>query len=290
MISTVQSRLSADNTATDPAKAAPEPPMQQTVAAYSAGNTEEQAILMYNDAGMPLGSPGFDGRSAGNFSTPGTFEGDITTMTNALLPYSSFRGWSWAANWWNFDNATDETFTQTQINTYNSDLATAQSTGVWNASGTGILDTYGELALELSRRCLEHLRLHAGDRGEPAVGADRPARPSAMWTVIRPSPSVSCRNRMDRRSGNSICCPGIPRGISTTIRCPGKKANVHPEIWNDTGTGEQILQNTFMALLRQPDGVGCSTGCRRQQSSSKAGKSPKIRAAPPTAPPVSIAP
>ena len=62
-------------------------------------------------------------------------------MTNALLPYASFRGWSWAANWWNFDNATDETFTQTQINTYNSDLATAQSTGVWNASGTGILDT-----------------------------------------------------------------------------------------------------------------------------------------------------
>ena len=53
MISTVQSRLSADNTATDPAKAAPESPMQQTVAAYSAGNTEQMAILMYNDAGMP---------------------------------------------------------------------------------------------------------------------------------------------------------------------------------------------------------------------------------------------
>ena len=43
-------------------------------------------------------------------------------------------------------------------------------------------------------------------------------------------------------------------------KMPGKKASVHPEIWNDTGTGEQILQNTFMALLRQADGVGCSTG------------------------------
>ena len=42
-------------------------------------------------------------------------------------------------------------------------------------------------------------------------------------------------------------------------KMPGKKANFHPEIWNDTGTGEQILQNTFMGMLRQPDAVGCST-------------------------------
>ena len=49
--------LERDATATDPAKAAPEPPLQQTVAAYSAGNTEQMSILMDNDAGIPLGAP-----------------------------------------------------------------------------------------------------------------------------------------------------------------------------------------------------------------------------------------
>ena len=42
----------------------------------------------------------------------------------------------------------------------------------------------------------------------------------------------------------------------------GQKGWLHPEIWNDTGTGEQILPNSFMALMRQADGVGCSTSAR----------------------------
>ena len=32
----------------------------------------------------------------------------------------------------------------------------------------------------------------------------------------------------------------------------GKKAIITPEIWNDTGTGEQILQNTFMGCCASP--------------------------------------
>ena len=69
--------------------------MQQTVAAYSAGNTEQMSILMYNDAGIPLNC---------GFESPRVpqLQSDLTTLTNALLPYSSYRGWVWAANWWNF--------------------------------------------------------------------------------------------------------------------------------------------------------------------------------------------
>ena len=56
-------------------------------------------------------------------------------------------------------------------------------------------------------------------------------------------------------------------------KMPGQKANVHPEIWNDSGTGEQILQNTFMALLRQPDGGGLFHLMPAATTSSNAGRS-----------------
>ena len=257
MISTVQSRLSADNTATDPAKAAPESPLQQTMSAYSAGNTEQMALLMYNDAGIPLGT-GFDGRAVGNFSTPGTFEGDITTLTNALLPYTSFRGWSWAANWWNWNNSTDQTFTQTQINTYNSDLSTAQSTGVWNASGTGILDTLADSRFNCPVDAWTTLAstpvIQANSQLVQATGA--PFRNVDSYPPFTFSP---VQESDGQAQWEQYLLPWHTAWNIDYHKMPGKKARVHPEIWNDTGTGEQILQNTFMALLRQADAVGCST-------------------------------
>ena len=62
--------------------------MQQTQAAYSAGNTESMAILMDMDAIVPIGTtPNSDPRSAAQF------QADTTTVTNFLLPYAAFRGW-----------------------------------------------------------------------------------------------------------------------------------------------------------------------------------------------------
>jgi len=39
---------------------------------------------------------------------------------------------------------------------------------------------------------------------------------------------------------------------------PGKRAWAHPEFWNDTGTGEQIVPNTFGMAMRGADGIGVS--------------------------------
>ena len=39
---------------------------------------------------------------------------------------------------------------------------------------------------------------------------------------------------------------------------PGKPAWMHPELANDTGTGEEILPMSFMALMRGADGIGQS--------------------------------
>ena len=39
---------------------------------------------------------------------------------------------------------------------------------------------------------------------------------------------------------------------------PGKKAWGHPEVWNDAGTGDQVLTTLWQMVMRGADGVGCS--------------------------------
>src|SRR5262249_53776105 len=89
-------RLRADREAVAPEKTATAPPLLQTQAAYSAGGIREMAILLSNDAGLPLGT-GFDRRQ------PEQLLDALTRVTRALQTYPSFRGWSWASNWWVFD-------------------------------------------------------------------------------------------------------------------------------------------------------------------------------------------
>src|SRR5260221_97187 len=73
------------------------PLVLQTLAGYSAIGVEQMAILMGNDAGLPLGGPGFDNRK------PDQLTKDLTEVTRSLMGSPSFRGWSWASNWWIFE-------------------------------------------------------------------------------------------------------------------------------------------------------------------------------------------
>ena len=64
---------------------------------YSACGISQMAILMGNDAGLPLGGPGFDSPQARRRMLH-----DLATTTEALKGYPAFRGWSWSSNWWVF--------------------------------------------------------------------------------------------------------------------------------------------------------------------------------------------
>ena len=250
LINTVQSRLRADPTATDPAKAAPEVPVQQNQAAYSAGNTESMSVLMGMDADIPIGqTPNNDSRSLTQMQT------DLTTVTNFLLPYAAFRGWDWANEWWTFYGADGS---GNNDSTYTADVNTAISTGVWNS----YIDT--DATTRLTR------------------GAD-------AWSTFESTPVIEANPQLITAGAgefrNKDCWPPLNYSALTEsdvnaqweeYKAPydttfgvdyykrfanGKKGWLHPEIWNDTGTGEQILQSLFMGMMRQADGVGCSSGC-----------------------------
>src|SRR5262249_47296129 len=86
-------RLKTDPLSPVPEKATFENNIKRTIAGYGAYGMEQRAILLYMDAGLPVGT-GFDARK------PKEFAKAITTVCQELADYPAFTGWSWAANWW----------------------------------------------------------------------------------------------------------------------------------------------------------------------------------------------
>src|SRR5262249_20027899 len=76
----IRKQLQPDPLALPAEKAQTAPPFLQTLAGYSAIGVEQMAILMANDAGLPLGGPGFDHRK------PDQLTKDLTDVTRALMP------------------------------------------------------------------------------------------------------------------------------------------------------------------------------------------------------------
>ena len=123
----LRKRLEADPLAVAPEKAALPSPLQQTLSAYSARGIEQMAILMMNDAGLPLGGPGFDSRK------PEQLLDALTRTTTALKPYPAFRGWSWASNWWVFqDRGAEAGKTTEEKAAYLAAEKRAKDTGAWD--------------------------------------------------------------------------------------------------------------------------------------------------------------
>ncbi|HEX2419704.1 MAG TPA: hypothetical protein VHJ83_16515, partial [Micromonosporaceae bacterium] len=132
------SRLTADPVAVAPEKAVFEDPVRRTVAGYGAYGISEQPILLYMDAGLPLGLP-YDTR------TPEQMAADLRAVTERLLPYPAFRGWSWAANWWLQRTGADAAIDPAEREAYLAALATARETGTWSS----VLDTVSDRTFAL---------------------------------------------------------------------------------------------------------------------------------------------
>ena len=239
--------LEADPQAVSPQKLVTAPSLLQAMGGYSAYGIREMAILMGMDAGLPLGGPGFDSR------TPEQDLKDITATTEALKGYPAFRGWIWASNWWVFGTrGAAAAKTAQEKATCEAALKKAATTGEWS----DVLDKVAgyRLAYAVDAQAMFNKRLR-----ELAPG--RVTAVASPFRNVESYPPVTLANIDEsdlQAQWEQVEVPYHAPFAVDFYKRPGKKAWGHPEVWNDAGTGDQVLTTLWQMVMRGADGVGCS--------------------------------
>jgi outer membrane protein assembly factor BamB len=239
--------LEADPAAPPAGRYAPLPVLKQTLAGYSAAGIDQMAILMMNDAGLPLGGPGFDNRK------PPQLLEDLTKVTTGLKQYPAFRGWSWSSNWWVFEQrGSNAASSPEEKAAYEAALKRAKDAGTWDP----VLERVSSRRLSFAVEAQDLFNNRLRELAPGLVTAS-----ACPHRNVESYPPVTLANvdEVDLQAQwEQVAVPySVPHGVDF-YRRPGKPAWTHPEVWNDPGTGDQIVPTLFQAVMRGADGVGCS--------------------------------
>lgn len=244
LLRALQERLAKDPLGTAPEKAEFGFAHAATLGGYSAAGLKESCILVNMDGGLPLGT-GFDARK------PEQFTENIRRYTEALKPFRSFYGWAWVANWWVYDDARRYA-SPAEKSAFDAAYKRAQDTGAWDP----ILDTVSARSIGWQVEAQEFFNktLHEITRVRRTASSGPYRRPDTY-----PPESFANVDEVDiHYQCEQITSPNwVPHGVDW-MKVPDKRAWVHPEVWNDSGTGEQILPMLWQAVMRGADGIGCS--------------------------------
>ena len=241
-------RLESDPRGVAPQKARILSPLQQVLAGYSASGINQMAILMGNDAGLPLGE-GYDRRK------PEKLTQDLKKIMQGVGRYPCFRGWSWSSNWWVFGKrGANAAKSPQQKAAYEAALKRANQTGAWSQ----VLDEVANrrLGFAVTAQGLFNRTLNSIAPGKHYVTAS-----AAPYRNVESYPPITFSNVDEVDLHIQWEQMGVPYNAPHNVdfyKRPGKRGWAHPEIWNDDGTGGQVLPTLFMSAMRGADGVGCS--------------------------------
>ncbi|HUW30446.1 MAG TPA: hypothetical protein VM223_02415 [Planctomycetota bacterium] len=247
LVNSLFERLTKDPLAVAPEKVRIETPLLQTLAGYSAAGLNEMSILLYMDAGLPIGTS-YDAR------TREQYEADITKVTNSMLPYPCFRGWTWAANWWVGKFGADAARDDQQKAACNDALKAANETGRWNP----VIDEVSSIWMN---HAVEGEQFYDGILQKVAPGKLSVMTGAYRNVSVYPPVTFANADEVDLHYQAEQIQP--PNTVSHNVDFqsrPGKPAWGHPELWNDSGTGGQILPSLFMMVMRGVGGIGTSGG------------------------------
>ena len=247
MLAELQQRLQADPLSPAPESLRLETPWMQLMAGYGALGIEEQGILLYMDAGLPVGT-GFDQRK------PEQFAEAIAKVTTAMNGYPAFRGWSWAANWWLGQLGAEAAADPTEKAAYQAALKQAEATGKWDPVLDRVSDRMFAHAVAAERQFNRTLQQVAPGKLSVMTGPYR---------AVGAYPPVIFQNADEvdlHYQAEQIQPPQVAPHNVDFYKRPGKPAWGHPELWNDDGTGGQVFPTLLQMAMRGADGVGWSGG------------------------------
>jgi outer membrane protein assembly factor BamB len=244
-LSALAKRLRADPLGVAPQKAALAPQLPEILSAYSAHSIRETPILLYMDAGLPLGQP-FDTRK------PEQMLADLETVTKALAPYPAFEDWDWASNWWVNQRGAAAAKTPEEKAAYTAAAKRANETGAWDPVLDRVADERWRLAVEAEAMFNQKLA---------ALGVSKKTASPGPYRNMEAYPPVAFSNvdRVDLQAQfEQIDVPFHAPHSVDYYRRPGRSMLGHPEVWNDAGTGDLILPVLFQMVMRGSDSVGFS--------------------------------
>jgi len=245
VLNALKSRIEQDGNSVPMEKMSVELPLQQSLAALSANGIEEEAILLYMDAGLPRGT-GHDARSDEQFATA------ITNVTRALKGYPGFKGWVWAANWWMDPGTAYRSLTPEKRAEYDAAMKKMQETGEWNAVIEEVSNIYINWPIEADKFFNSVLQKEAPGLINGMTGPYR-------QPYLIPSITFNNAKEIDLHYQAEQLQP--PQSVVHNVdyyKREGKRSVVHPEFWNDSGTGDFIYNSLFQAMMRGVDGIGYS--------------------------------
>ena len=250
-LQTLAKRLRSRPGGVAPERAGMAAPLPMTQAAYGSAGIEQMASLLSMDAGLPLGKP-YDHRSRDDFTR------DLTLVTRALQPYPSFRGWSWATNWWVWSDGNGAAVRAPAARSieertaYQAAWKRAQEKGEWDDVLGTVADVRLGYAVEAQQLFNATLKKLAPTKATAVSG---PYRALELY------PPLSFREVDEVQlhvQAEQIQWPHVtPHNVDYQKR-PGKRAWGHPELFNEAGTGDQALPALFQMVMRGADGVGCA--------------------------------
>ncbi len=238
-------KIKADPLSIAPEKAQMENPIKQAIASYGAYGAEERAILLYMDAGLPVGTS-FDARK------PEEYEKAITNVCNNMAAYPAFRGWSWAANWWINPSGAAAAKTPEDKAAYTAALKAANDTGTWDPILDKVSDIWVNYAIDAEKQFDATLQKVAPGKISGITG------PYRQPGIIPPLTFANADEVDLQYQAEQVQPPQVTPHNVDFYKRPGKRAWGHPEVWNDDGTGGMIFPSIFQMVMRGADGVGQS--------------------------------
>jgi len=241
----IKYRLENDNNSIPLEKLLIDLPVQQYIGGYSSQGIEGVAILLNMDAGLPYGTS-FDHR------TDEQYDYAITTVTNAMKQYPGFRGWNWAANWWIEKKYAFNAISPEKLVEFNEALKVSEETGKWSS----VLD---EVSAIYMNWIIDADNFFSGIMNRESIGLSNVM--TGPYRQIHVIPSLAFNNAKEidlHYQAEQVQPPQSAMNNVDFYKREGKRATIHPELWNDSGTGDFIYTTLFQVLARGADSVGVS--------------------------------